>query len=918
MAIALVHVRFLNVLPDRGACKVAAYLCRQAIFDRRLGMIFDYRDVADDLVHEGLILPDGAEKLFPTTAELANALDEAERRRQRKTANRTRWPQFGAHIIFALPPSPELTLDEAVEPVERLVDRAVGGLRLPALTVIHDPALTEPGARHAHILIGFREIEEAELSRDKVRGLFAQPRHAAQPNVHAQYIAEAVHWPDLARDLQNLLFAELCSEAVVDPPAPYPGRHWSAKALRESPERRDQHDELVDRLNTELINGAPAKLITKLLRGRSLIRVEEVRRLLPRFMDSATEREIRLDKIVTDPSIAAFALDPSDRRPRWLTTNRVRDRMRGIETLVDRWRGQVKRDPPLAVVLGTSRDAVVDELMLRSTSTIHRPLIVGRTYSECEEIAGALAGTRPTVGTFPALRNGHRRNPYGRRSGIGIRRGGLVIIPRAEGVHDLDLADLILRVKRFGARLVLGYDATRASLSCRLAAQLADRLGELGPHEDENAAANLRAGLIDRACQSLQKRGALRFTPIGKRARVAATFVVSDDAAQVATVDRELQAMRSARKRTKPTISVDTSAGRLELRPGEWIVYTADDDTNERIRAGRFARILEKATAGRLNVAHADGAPATIDLARFPYIRSAHSISIREARRAPEDATLLIEVSTERFAWSAALLAADRGKNAVIQIDPSVAGHLDEWIGVVRKSMPVPYLGDLWTPIDRLIEINVESKATEIKKAPSEQPEDGLENLDEMAREVSAEKWRTFSPLSGAAPSLPSASGSFEHATLAIRRPITLSPDQRQRLHDDLRAALYRNASTELGLARLQSALAPVNERRNTVAENILKACPPGGPMAALVHVLAGDAVQREPLSDMELQLELPAQLTARMPRAWSAWEIYQFQIDLRTMTLHCANWPLPLETAAIVSKPQSPKDEPASIPKTP
>jgi hypothetical protein len=242
-------------------------------------------------------------------------------------------------LIIAVPPDPVLTLDEVVELVERVVRLAVGGSSsLAVYIVIHDPALESPGAvtRHAHVLLGLREVEGTGLSRNKIRHLFAQARHAAAPNAHRSYVAEALSWPDIARDLQSTLFAEITSDAVVDPPAPFPGRHWSAKTLRHSPERRTRHDQSVDRRNFELINGDPAELVARMLRGRSVMRIDEVRRLLARFLDGADEREQRLDAILTDPVIATLANDPAEPQPRWLTTKAVHDLMRKTVAIMDR------------------------------------------------------------------------------------------------------------------------------------------------------------------------------------------------------------------------------------------------------------------------------------------------------------------------------------------------------------------------------------------------------------------------------------------------------------------------------------------------------------------------------------------------------------------------------------------------------
>jgi len=555
MPIAFIKVRFLNVLRGGGACKVVAYLGHKAILDERLEKTFDYREVADDLVYEDLMLPDGTS--FATAAKLANALDEAERRRQRRATKRKRWPQIGAHFIFALPSDSVVTLDEAVELAKRLVRFILrGSSSLPVLIVIHDPALAEPGneARHAHIFVGLREVEGSGLSRKKIRGLFAQARHAAQPNVHGSYIAEAVNWPDIARDLQTMFFAEICSDALVDPPAPFAGRHWSAKTRRESPERRTRHDKLVDRQNTELINGAPAELVTRLLRGRSVMRIDEVRRLQARFLDGADDRENRLDTIVTDPAIVTYASQPNDQRPGWLTCSAIDDVIREAVALVDRAAAD-RHDPPLsdpshlAVAVGDSERAVFEKLkvqILNCVPPIHRPLILGRANSESHGLAAELRDTHAVVGTFAALRDAPLRSPHsGRRKKIGIRRGGLVVVPHAELVGDQNLADLLLRAEKCSARVMLGYDPSRASPSCRLAAHLADTLGDRTPSAIEKAARDLRAGLVHRACHGLNQHGTLRFEPADEPTRAAAEFVVCNDVGRLAAMDRALQETQS-------------------------------------------------------------------------------------------------------------------------------------------------------------------------------------------------------------------------------------------------------------------------------------------------------------------------------------------------------------------------------------
>jgi MobA/MobL family len=935
MPIAFIKVRFLNVLRGGGACKVVAYLGRKAILDERLEMTFDYREVADDLVYEDLMLPDGAP--FATAAELANALDEAERRRQRRATKRKRWPQIGAHFIFALPSDSVVTLDEAVEMAERLVRFIMrGSSSLPVLIVIHDPALGEPGseARHAHIFVGLREVEASGLSRKKIRGLFAQARRAAQPNVHSAYVAEGVSWPDTARDLQTMFFAEICSGEVVDPIAPLGGRHWSAKTRRESPERRALHDDMVERRNIELINGAPAELIRRLLRGRSVMRIDEVRRLLARFLDGADDRENRLNAIITDPAIVTYAAKPNDQRPHWLSCSAIDDVTREAVALVDRAAADrhdptLSEPPRLAVAVGDSESAVFEKLkaqILNCVPPIHRPLILGRANSESHGLAAGLRDAHAVVGLFAALRDAPLRSRHGgRRKKIGIRRGGLVVVPHAELVGDQDLADLLLRAEKCSARVMLGYDPRRASPSCRLAAHLADTLGDCIPSAIEKAARDLRAGLVHRACHGLNQHGTLRFEPADEPTRAAAGFVVCNDVGRLAVVDRALQEARSSYRNAGPRFTIETPKGPLVLQSGQWIVYTASDYATGDIRAGRFAKVLASVASGTLDVVHPGRSNAAINLLQFPHVRSAYAISIREARHAPKDARLLIEVSTPDFAWSTALLAAERGENAVIRVDPSVARDLNGWIAAVRRSMPAPLIPDLTPHTDAEAELNLlmqkidraaPAAKLKVEKPPAvEEPlEECFELMSDIARGTSEETRVALASASNAPLSITTSEVSAEQAIPTNHQPAILSKAQRERLHEDLRAVLRWNSDTKLALPRLQSALAPTNEQRNAIAENLLQACPRNGPMAALVQVLRDHQERRE--ADTFDDLELPAELTKRMPRAWGLWELYQFKTDLRSMAYANADWPMPLGPVGHLPDPTWRRSsEPAPLP---
>jgi hypothetical protein len=894
--------------------------------DERLGKQFHFARAPRDLVYEDMLLPDDAP--FATVGELANALDEAERRRQRRSTNRKRWAQFGAHLIFALPPEQVLTLDEAVELVERVVHRAVGGSSsLPVYIAIHDPALASPGAvtRHGHVLFGLREVVGAGLSRKKVRNLFAQPRHAAAPNVRSSYVAEGLSWPDMARDLQNELFAEIGSEALVDPPAPFAGRHWSVKTLRHSPERRTRHDQSVDRQNIELINGDPAELVAHMLRGRSLMRIDEVRRLLAHFLDSADNREQRLDAILTHTAIATFANDPAETQPRWLTTKAVADQMRTAVAVVDRAVAE-RRDrgpaqpPALDITTASSEAAIVSTLVNRlsdSLRPIHRPLILGKKHSDCRALAAAIGHSDPIVGTFAALKAAPLRNRHGRTGRIGLRRGGLIAVPHAESVDDQDLATLLLRAEQYGARLLLGYDVSRASPSFSLAARLADVLGDSDVVEAEDIVRELQVGLVNRASRALYQHGKVRFGSADQTAGEAADFVVCDDLTRLASADREIHEAQPDDADAGAMLAIETANGPLPLQRGQWIVYTANDYATEHIRVGRFARVVGASSPHGLEVAHPSDVEANLDLRTFPHVRSAHAISIREARQTPKDAKLLIEVTSRQHAWSTALLAASRADSAVVHIDPSVAKNLEEWIAAVASSKPTPLLTDLAARIDPVAELNVlmrmiyldPTAKPKVEKRPLDgvRPDDWMQSMSDLAKGTS-EQARDVSPYAANATAAVSATSILPVVT-TLHQPDILSEEQRRRLHDDLRKALYWNSDTQLALGRLQSALGPTNHQRHIIAENLRRACPPDGPMATLVQVLLGQQERIE--SDEFDELELPEEMLARMPRGWGLWEMWQFRMDLQTMADPHANWPMPLGPVAPVRGSSPHKDAP-------
>jgi hypothetical protein len=218
--------------------------------------------------------------------------------------------------------------------------------------------------------------------------------------------------------------------------------------------------------------------------------------------------------------------------------------------------------------------------------------------------------------------------------------------------------------------------------------------------------------------------------------------------------------------------------------------------------------------------------------------------------------------------------------------------------------MPAPLLTDLTPRTDADAELNLLMQKVDraapaaeqkVEKPPAaEEPlEECFELMSDLARGTSEETRVALASASNVPLSIPPSDVRAEQAATASNQPAILSKSQRERLHEDLRAALRWNSDTRLALKRLQSALAPTNDQRDLIAKNLLEACRTNGPTTALVKALMGQQKQKEPNEFDEL--ELPAEMTARMPRTWSGWEMWQFRMDLRTMADPHANWPMPL-----------------------
>lgn len=846
MAIAFVDLRFAKHRRRDSAARMLAYLARRGLRDAA-GNIVGYSGSARDFVGAEIRLPHEAPAAFEDLGQLGAAIDAAENKKKRKTRSRKRWPQGGALLTAAIPPDEEISLDEALEFVARLVDRVIGDRSLIAVSVLHDPRRTMPNARnrHAHVYIALRVVDRAGFGK-KSRDLFARARACGDGS---NFVAEGVDWPQLAIELQNAFFAELGIDCIVDPPSPRSDRHWPQKTLDNEPERVADYRRNTQAQNLEILHGPADTLIEEMLRGRGAMPVEEVRRLVDRFIDSEHERRQRLEQILADPSVIPLSDDEGASRPSWITARKTHALMNRAVDLVHA--ASHRNNDPQATrisVVSQNNAGAVDRYLAGHVRM--RPLLVGSS-SACEPLLEHLEERAPghmSAAAFVAEQPAPRASPT----------WPAIVVPRAERLDDRTLAKIITRADEAGAELLLGYDESAAAgiAGQRLAAYAADMLA--GSAEQAHGSwieRHLRAGQFDRALRAMHEHGVIVFAQEESQALMKSDFVVC--------LEGDLPAMTERLRAAHGPQAGLTPAGMPSA--GAWIAITQTSYSciPPVLREGRLARVIDVTGDTVLSIEFPDdGTTATIDARDFPHFRSAAAITLREARRAPPSCKLIIDIRSVRHAWAMVLLAACRKSGtSIVRVDPTIAGDIGHLVRVVRRSLPAPLPSAL-----------VPWQAAPIITEPLPDLEDWLEDMPvpESARPNAQRRALDRDAIPGRPPL----------ARVASNIP--------RDLHADLRRILAK-PDGEAALRRLTLALSPERADRQTTAKKLLHLCERHGPTETLVNaILARNSVSRpNPMAD----LDLTEALAAAAPAEWSLWDLYKFEIDLATMTCMGTVW---------------------------
>lgn len=837
MAIAYARARPIPLTERDGATREFAYVGRTIMADPREDIPpFDYTYLRRDLAHVEVMLPPHAPQAFADPAALAFALDMAEIRKVRTPlSRRKRLPQVVMSVIMALPPESETSLHEASVIARRILVSASRSQPVPIHMAIHQAPIN----RHGHGDVGFRSINPDGTLGLKIPDLFARFRtHEAGANV-----VEGTGWPDLSWETQQSFFIERGIELVVDPFAPAPERHLNVEIPDELTTQWVNNHRLETRYtNIRLIKGSPTHLIEILLRGRSSLRVLELHRLCARFIDNEENSRAQVDRILADENVVTLAEVSGARKPRYVTTRRVAQLMNRAMEVIDR------AGDNLVAVTGSTRDAVVAQLSDKFASETRRgdpPLILGRSLSDCEAIADALAEHNPVVGTLDMVMGERDVRARGRRMNVRVRAGRAIIVPHAELVDDRRLARLLLAVNRAGSKLFLGHDQSRETgiVSRYLAAHMADRPPSEPaiprhaeqPREIERL---LRSGLMRRAIEAMADLDLLTFGPrpsnqIGSTAPLA----VIDDPRRIEGVNESIRRNNELAGTIEEHETLDGPRGEVKLSLGEWVVTTGRLGLPAPLDAHQLARIVAIDTSANWVDVLRRGDVTRLDFRYDPAIRPAAAITIRDAWDAPPDATMVIELTDPRRVWSALLLTANRADCAQVYIDPTIARTPAELVVAARRSLPSA------PPSHRVLRPD---NAATIRKI-----------LDE------------FDPFPG---------------EVAIQPELTPPPIG---FTEEVRQRVTRNRQTRLAYRLLHEHVATDNPDSGTNVLRLLALC-----SSELTKSIIRYLAEQDEVPDFD-EFDLPLELVELESCHWTPWELYKFALDLDLITIRAAGWGL-------------------------
>ncbi len=312
MAIQFARCEYVSRSSGGNACRKASYNQREQIRCERTGELFSFQARAGNVHHE-ILLPQGANEKFKSSAILWNEVEAREKRIN---------SQLAKEFVIALPDDKQVSLEDRIELTKRFgktfVERGVA-VQLD----VHSPHEGEQNW-HAHLLVATRRFSEDGLTLgEKARDL--------DPQIRKGLVVEGNLWGEIWRDLQNAYFEEKGYDIKVDPIGIVPQGHLGPVRMRHHLNEAVFRAQLLQKANEKLAQD-PASVLEELTRTKAIFSKSDVEDFLNKHVPS-NEKEGLLEKVL-DRSIPLYDKE-THKETKYFTTGDVRSEEEKLLRFVD-------------------------------------------------------------------------------------------------------------------------------------------------------------------------------------------------------------------------------------------------------------------------------------------------------------------------------------------------------------------------------------------------------------------------------------------------------------------------------------------------------------------------------------------------------------------------------------------------------
>ena len=310
MAIQFARIEIVGRSSGGSACCKGAYNARTKVKDEQTDIIYNFQNKGDNIYHE-IMLPEGVDQKYQSVAELMNEIEKCEKRKD---------SQLLKDIVLALPDDKELTLQDRIEIVHRLVAKREWikeglGVQID----IHHPHDGEKNW-HAHLLVTTRRFTKDGLSfGEKATDLNPEFKKAGK---RAYIVPESEQIHEELKNIINDYFKELGLENRVDAIGHIVQEHIGPMRMRSVLNQAVERNEERRIANIEHLNSGQ-RLLDKVTHHMSVFNVGDLKRAV-KFIPDLEARERLVEYAVASKSLLEL-YDEQGKNTGYYTTVHIRE-----------------------------------------------------------------------------------------------------------------------------------------------------------------------------------------------------------------------------------------------------------------------------------------------------------------------------------------------------------------------------------------------------------------------------------------------------------------------------------------------------------------------------------------------------------------------------------------------------------------